>query len=125
MSDPEPTTVLIVPAAMPASTMITPSPNVTACNLRDASRGEPHGSNETDNTCSPLIHPGEGSRLPGLVRQAPMRRRARFLTTFLMLAALIAASFAVAGAPAGAAVPGQVVITEWMYNPLNSTQEFI
>jgi 2',3'-cyclic-nucleotide 2'-phosphodiesterase (5'-nucleotidase family) len=54
-----------------------------------------------------------------------MRRRARFLTTFFAVAALIATSFAVAGAPAGAAVPGQVVITEWMYNPATAGAEFV
>lgn len=54
-----------------------------------------------------------------------MRRRVRFLTTFVTLAALIVTSFAIAGAPAGAAVPGQIVITEWMYNQQNTAGEFV
>ena len=44
-------------------------------------------------------------------------QRIRILPTVLTLAAssIVAVAFA---SPAGAAVPGQVVITEWMYNPV-------
>ena len=44
-------------------------------------------------------------------------QRIRILSAVLTLAASSVVAFAVA-TPAGAAVPGQVVITEWMYNPV-------
>jgi len=51
------------------------------------------------------------------------KQRIRVLPAVLTIAASSIVAFAVA-APAGAAVPGQVVVTEWMYNPVASS-EFI
>ena len=42
----------------------------------------------------------------------------------LTLGAMSVVPFALA-TPAGAAVPGQIVITEWMYNPVASASEFV
>jgi hypothetical protein len=55
-----------------------------------------------------------------------MRRRIRFLTTLVALTAMTVLSFAVVSPQAAnAALPGQIVITEWMYNPANSAAEFV
>ena len=51
-------------------------------------------------------------------------RQVRVLAVLLTLAATSVFTTALA-TPAGAAVPGQVVITEWMYNPLASASEFV
>src|SRR4051812_16006343 len=51
-------------------------------------------------------------------------QRIRFLAAFLTLALTSVVPFAIAS-PASAAVPGQIVITEWMYNPVKSASEFV
>src|SRR5262245_34661120 len=48
----------------------------------------------------------------------------RVLSAVLALVASSVVAIAIAS-PAGAAVPGQVVITEWMYNPVRSASEFV
>ena len=58
------------------------------------------------------------------MRTERVRVRSRAVAAVLTLGALCVVPFALAS-PAGAAVPGQVVITEWMYNPLASTSEFV
>src|SRR3954454_3042733 len=50
--------------------------------------------------------------------------RIRVLAALLTLGVTSVIPFALA-TPAGAAVPGQIVITEWMYNPVASASEFI
>ena len=50
--------------------------------------------------------------------------RVRVFYAVLTLAASSVGAFAVA-TPASAAVPGQVAITEWMYNPISSGSEFV
>ncbi len=45
--------------------------------------------------------------------------------TLMAVTAMSLVSFAVVSPPANAAVPGQIVITEWMYNPVNSAAEFV
>ena len=51
-------------------------------------------------------------------------RRIRILAALLTLGATSVVSIALAS-PASAAVPGQIVITEWMYNPRLSASEFV
>ena len=53
--------------------------------------------------------------------------RAHRVGSFAAVLALIATSVVslVVASPAGAAVPGQIVITEWMYNPQLSASEFV
>lgn len=57
-------------------------------------------------------------------RRFRIRVRARALATLLTLALTGSVLFALTS-PAGAAVPGQIVITEWMYNPLATASEFV
>ncbi len=51
-------------------------------------------------------------------------QRIRIVPVVLTLAVSSIVAFAVS-TPATAAVPGQVVITEWMYNPISSGSEFV
>src|SRR5262245_61002856 len=53
-----------------------------------------------------------------------LKQRVRTFAALMTLAAMSVVPFALAK-PAGAAVPGQVVITEWMYNPISSASEFV
>jgi hypothetical protein len=52
--------------------------------------------------------------------------RAHRLGSFAAVVALVVTSVVVTlASPASAAVPGQIVITEWMYNPVKSASEFV
>ena len=51
-------------------------------------------------------------------------QRIRIVPVVLTLAVSSIVALAVS-TPATAAVPGQVVITEWMYNPISSGSEFV
>src|SRR5262245_9965609 len=53
-----------------------------------------------------------------------LNQRIRALATTMTLAATSIVTVALV-TPAGATTPGQIVITEWMYNPVRTSSEFV